>query len=107
MDHNSVQSQLQAYLDGTLPPEELRAVRAHMDGCADCRAELALLREGRLKQAAEHIDFRFLAALGIGAGAAVVSLAKLITWLINAGIGVDPSGITEYLSIPSAGYHLH
>jgi len=39
------QDELQAYLDGTLPPEEGRAVRAHVDGCAECRAELALLRE--------------------------------------------------------------
>jgi hypothetical protein len=45
MDHTKVQGELQAYLDGTLPPEGARAMRAHLDGCADCRAELALLRE--------------------------------------------------------------
>jgi len=39
------QDELQAYLDGTLPPEEGRAVRAHLDACAECRTELALLRE--------------------------------------------------------------
>jgi anti-sigma factor RsiW len=45
MDHKGARGELQAYLDGTLPPEFARAVRAHMDECADCRAELALLRE--------------------------------------------------------------
>ena len=41
-----------------------------------------LLRRKRIRQAAEHIDLRFLAALGLGIGTAVVSLAKIITWLI-------------------------
>jgi anti-sigma factor RsiW len=45
MDHTSVQGELQAYMDGALAPEQARAVRAHLDGCAACRAELALLRE--------------------------------------------------------------
>ena len=45
MDHTSVQGELQAYMDGALAPERARAVRAHLDGCAACRAELALLRE--------------------------------------------------------------
>jgi len=45
MEHAGVQAHLQAYLDGTLPPEEARAVHAHLDGCTECRAELALLRE--------------------------------------------------------------
>ena len=45
MDHGQVQGGLQAYLDGALPPDATRAVRAHLDGCAECRAELALLRE--------------------------------------------------------------
>ena len=42
MDHGTAQNELQAYLDGTLAPERARAVRAHLDGCAACRAELAL-----------------------------------------------------------------
>jgi putative membrane protein len=43
---------------------------------------LDLIRRKKIKEAADHIDFRFLAALGLGIGTAVVSLAKLITWLI-------------------------
>ncbi len=41
-----------------------------------------LLSRGKWRKAAEHIDLRFLAALGFGTGVAIVSLAKLITWLI-------------------------
>jgi hypothetical protein len=45
MDHATAQNELQAYLDGALAPDRARAVRAHLEGCAACRAELALLRE--------------------------------------------------------------
>lgn len=43
---------------------------------------VALLLAGRFQDALRHIDFRFLAALGTGIAVAIVSLAKLITWLI-------------------------
>lgn len=43
---------------------------------------LSLLSRRKLKKAAEHIDLRFLLALGFGIGTAIVSLARLITWLI-------------------------
>jgi hypothetical protein len=45
MDHVQAQGELQAYLDGALPPEAARNVRTHLEGCTTCRAELALLRE--------------------------------------------------------------
>lgn len=45
MDHAKVQAELQAYLDAALPPDRMRAVRAHLERCGACRAELALLRE--------------------------------------------------------------
>lgn len=37
-------AQLQAYYDGELPPSELAVVRAHVAGCAVCRAELDSLK---------------------------------------------------------------
>lgn len=43
---------------------------------------LSLLGQRKIEKAAEHIDLRFLIALGAGIGTAIVSLAKLITWLI-------------------------
>jgi len=43
---------------------------------------LSLLSQRKIEKAAEHIDLRFLVALGTGIGTAIVSLAKLITWLI-------------------------
>lgn len=45
MDHAEVKGNLQAYLDGALPPQEADAARAHLDGCDACRVELALLRQ--------------------------------------------------------------
>lgn len=46
------------------------------------RKFLQLLRERRIGEAAAHVDLRFLAVLLGGIGVAVVSLAKLMTWLI-------------------------
>lgn len=35
---------LSAYFDGELPPDEAAAVKAHVDGCARCRADLNKMR---------------------------------------------------------------
>jgi len=43
---------------------------------------IALLLSGRVRDALRHVDFRFLAALGTGIAVAILSLSKLITWLI-------------------------
>jgi len=43
---------------------------------------ITLVLARRWNDALRHIDFRFLAALGTGIGVAIISLAKLITWLI-------------------------
>lgn len=46
---------LHAYADGELAADEARAVEAHLEACADCRAELAQIRE--LKSALRTLDF--------------------------------------------------
>jgi predicted anti-sigma-YlaC factor YlaD len=38
---------LSALLDGELTPDEERSVRAHLDQCAECRAELQLISGAR------------------------------------------------------------
>ena len=43
MDHETTQDLLSAYLDGDLSPEERDQVSLHLEGCAECREELALL----------------------------------------------------------------
>jgi putative membrane protein len=43
---------------------------------------VSLVLARQWKEALDHVDFRFLAALGTGIAFAIVSLAKLITWLI-------------------------
>ncbi|WP_432571232.1 anti-sigma factor family protein [Kineococcus sp. SYSU DK005] len=41
--HRELREQLGFYALGLLPEEEVPRLRAHLDGCADCRAELAEL----------------------------------------------------------------
>lgn len=43
---------------------------------------LKLVLAGRLREAAERVDLRFLCALGFGIASAIVSLAKLMTFLL-------------------------
>jgi len=45
MTHARASAQLSAYLDGELDPSEVRAVEAHLAGCAICREDLAALRQ--------------------------------------------------------------
>jgi len=40
----AVLPELNGYVDGELHPMECRAVESHLEGCAGCRAEVALLR---------------------------------------------------------------
>jgi anti-sigma factor RsiW len=45
MDHQAAQELFSDYLEGTLPEAEREALAAHLEGCADCRAELESLRQ--------------------------------------------------------------
>lgn len=40
----TVENDLTAYLDGELPPEAATRVKAHLDGCEDCRTTQLLLQ---------------------------------------------------------------
>ena len=42
-----------------------------------------LLFSGKFKEFAEHVDLRFLAAIAIGAVAAIAALAKVLTWAFD------------------------
>ncbi|MEV6283862.1 zf-HC2 domain-containing protein [Kribbella sp. NPDC051770] len=42
-EHRALREQLGAYALGQLTPAEVTAVRAHLDGCPECRAELAAI----------------------------------------------------------------
>lgn len=44
MQCRRIQNKLSEYLDGELSPAERSQVQAHLQGCADCRAEAAALR---------------------------------------------------------------
>jgi anti-sigma-K factor RskA len=57
-DGHPMQDLLPGYALGILDEEDRSALKAHLDGCASCRAELASFREvtGRLAAAAPHRD---------------------------------------------------
>lgn len=42
-DHEALRTALGPYVLGDLPPDEVPALEAHLDGCASCTAELAAL----------------------------------------------------------------
>src|SRR6476646_2938559 len=44
IDNTHVREQLSDYMDGLLPNDEHEAVRAHLETCADCRADYVELR---------------------------------------------------------------
>src|SRR5262245_18020352 len=44
IDNTHVREQLSDYMDGLLPGDAHEAVRAHLEGCADCRADYVELR---------------------------------------------------------------
>ena len=45
MHDEDTQANLQAYLDGQLPPVKAQAIRAHLEACEACQAELNALRQ--------------------------------------------------------------
>jgi hypothetical protein len=49
MDHATVRSLLSAYLDGAVSPAEREGIESHLQGCADCRRELAELEKTVLR----------------------------------------------------------
>ncbi len=66
MTHDDFTLRLHAYADEELDATDARVVEAHLESCADCRAELAGIRE--LKAALHALDFSELAPEGLAAG---------------------------------------
>ena len=40
MNHGYYQDRLSAYFDQALTPEEMRAIKEHLESCAECREQL-------------------------------------------------------------------
>ncbi len=49
MDHTTVRSLLSAYMDDAVTPAERQGIEEHLESCADCRAELAELKQTVLR----------------------------------------------------------
>ena len=65
MNKDDFTLRLHAYADGELDAAEAGLVEAHLETCADCRAELAAIRE--LKTALHGLDFSEVAPDGLTA----------------------------------------
>lgn len=130
-DHHPVDA-LSALLDGELDAAEAGEVRAHVDTCSDCRAELDVLRDTRFRlrslDAVEPpVDFaawldsagvvvpmrrrRLLVAnIGAAAAAAVAAVALLGGPAPAAAVAPEPEGAVEQhdaaVSATSAGLGL-
>jgi anti-sigma factor RsiW len=56
MKHAEInQGTLRAYLDGQLNPERVAAIEEHLESCAACREELAILR-GHAARVQDSLD---------------------------------------------------
>ena len=90
---------------GDLPADEAAAARAHVDGCAECRAyvdSLGALSEARLAAVppaafvARLVDRRRVVrrrvVAAVTAGAGVLLAASLILWLPRAGMRLKGGG---------------
>jgi anti-sigma factor RsiW len=88
---------LGAYHDGELKGARLRRVEGHLDGCADCRAELEALRSlsALLQDAVPGEDFlpvdRFVANLALSlprrpADAPARNVFRIAWWLVPVGL---------------------
>jgi anti-sigma factor RsiW len=53
IDHDTMRDRIDPYADGLLEPPAAAEFERHLEGCADCRAELALLR--RVQVAAREL----------------------------------------------------
>ena len=87
-------------------PTRARVI-AHVDGCADCRSELELLRSlrGSMERATPRVDAdRIVAALPKpGAARVVVAQRRRISWRIAAAVGFIAVGGTSLVLARNSG----
>lgn len=76
-DHLDPESELMAYVDGTMAPAELELAESHLEECAMCRAEVADLAEVRRTLPARPRRPRWW--LAVAAAIAAVLMLLLIT----------------------------
>ena len=106
--NGEVRDRLPELMHNRLDGETLRAVRAHVDGCADCRAELELLAQIRGVSAARRMDtsrivaslprYRAVPAWRRAAGSAPLRAAAAVVLLIGGYALIDrdaPEGTGE------------
>lgn len=91
-----------AYADGELPPEEARAVAAHLETCSECARELALIRvmgeamrEARVNEsksvrgAVQRRIARPAGWLLVVAGAVILAVLGVVEWFRTGEVTLE------------------
>jgi len=73
------EKRLAAYIDGDLPPAEVREIEEHLEECADCRREVTAVSRVLRSHGQETARRKLLPGLGLAAAAAVVFLFPVLT----------------------------
>jgi len=78
-EHPNVETDLVAYVDGTLTPERSAAIASHIDSCARCSEDVADLSEERDRLMRRRWGWRAAFAATMAAAAAAAFVVVLIT----------------------------
>lgn len=107
---------LAALLDGELEPGEAERLRHHIEGCAECREYLVLLK--RSYDALEYVEpvevpeglgarvlarTRKRARVPVFAAAAVAAAAVVFAWFSSARLGTGPAPVKDSQVVEAAG----
>jgi anti-sigma factor RsiW len=131
-DHRSWREELGAFVLEQLDPDERAAVQAHLDGCAECRAELALLtplaeilpladpawlsstplpprslgrRVERRVEAERRGRRRRRLQFGLGFATATATAAAVLVLVLGGGSDSTPGTKVEFANLPQ-GVHI-
>ncbi len=109
MNHDQIRDRLDEWLDGALPAAESAAASSHIDGCADCKSEVARLKRlgSALFKAPAPVDPRsteaFVARVMARVEAdAVTPWERFAARVLAPAFGLALAGLIFTISLPSA-----
>ncbi len=113
MNHDQIRGRLDEWLDGALAPADSAAASTHIDGCADCKSEVARLKRlgaalyGGFAAAPAPADPRsteaFVARVMARVAADAVSpWERFAARVLAPAFGLALAGLIFAISLPSA-----